>query len=122
MIYLLLKVRGAWGFGGGVGGTGRTPPPNSWLMPSGILESSRGPRHVFNVWPNTCYFASQWDMLRIGLSDEIIRTKQTAGWMVCLQIITCLLIANTRFSGQLDIWFLPRPSVQMWTHGLRPRR
>lgn len=47
--------------------------------------------------------------------DEIIRSPQRAGWRVCLQIITCLLIAITRFSGQLNVWFLPRPSVGLDT-------
>lgn len=95
---------------------------NPWFLSSRILESSGGPRHVFNVWPNTCSFASQWDVLWEELSDGIIRTKQTAGWMVCLRIIACLLIANTRFTGQLDIWCLPTPSVRMWTHGRGPHR
>lgn len=39
-----------------------------------------------------------------------------------LCVLACLLIASTRFSGQLDVWCLPRPSVQMWTHGRRPSR
>lgn len=102
----------------GIGwGRDRENQKNPCVLSSRILESSGGPRHVFNVWPNTCSFASQWDMRWEELSDGIIRTKQTAGWMVCLQIIACLLIANTRFTGPLDIWYLLRPSVQMWTHG-----
>lgn len=57
-------------------------------------------------------------MLREGLSDGIIRIKQLRG-VVCLEIIACLLIANTGFSGQLDIWCLPRPSVQAWLQAFR---